>query len=194
VRASPQPVAQSAPLAIASAAPASSQSSWPFQTPIGGGFDTPADLPYQPFGMKQSVRAGTSAPPDRVQTWEAWAMAILPLVMVGVGILVVTQLADFYTVFMQGGLLFIFALITVVLAVRDKRALFAYGHTRTASPAWVLLTPLVYLIVRSVKARGSAGRESAPLIVWLVCTALVVGAAFAFPDWVGRFITTTGLY
>jgi hypothetical protein len=144
--------------------------------------------------MKQSVKAGVAAPPDRVQTLEAWVIAILPLVMAAVGILVVSQLGDFYTVFMQGGLIFIFALLTVVLAVRDRRALVAYGHSRTASPAFVLLTPLVYLVVRTIKVRGSAGRESAPLLVWLLSAAIIVALGFLFPEWLPRFAMTSGLF
>jgi len=194
------------PLALAASAampptPAlapSDQASWPFQTPPGGGFDLPADLPtdmpYKPFGMKQSIKAGVAAPPDRVQTGEVWAIAVLPLAMVAAGLALVSTIPEFYTSFMQVGLLFVFALITVILAVRDRRTLIAYGHTRTANPAWIVLTPLAYLLVRSSRARGSAGRESAPLLVWLIVVAIITGAAFAFPDWVAKLIHTSALF
>ena len=172
----------------------SDQASWPFQTPPGGGFDLPTDMPYKPFGMKQSIKAGVAAPPDRVQTGEVWAIAVLPLAIVAAGIALVSTIPEFYTSFMQIGLLFVFALITVILAVRDRRTLVAYGHTRTANPGWIVLTPLAYLLVRSSRARGSAGRESAPLLVWLIVVAIITGAAFAFPDWVEKLVHTSALF
>jgi len=186
-----------APARELTAAPAlapSDQASWPFQTPPGAGFDLPTDMPYKPFGMKQSIKAGVAAPPDRVQTGEVWAIALLPLAIVAAGLALVSTIPEFYTSFMQIGLLFVFALITVILAVRDRRTLLAYGHTRTANPGWIVLTPLVYLLVRSSRARGSAGRESAPLLVWLLVVAIITGAAFAFPDWVAKLIHTSALF
>jgi hypothetical protein len=179
----------------ATAEPATLGASWPFQPKqsVSTAFEPAGDVPYEPFGMIPKITAGTAAPPDRVQTWEVWAIALMPAVILGVAVAIVTQLAEFYTTFMQGGLAFIFVLITIALAVRDRRALVQFGHAKTAHPALILLTPLVYLLVRSVKAHGSAGRESAPLIVWLVLVAAISALAFAFPEWLTMIVSTSTL-
>jgi hypothetical protein len=61
--------------------------------------------------------------------------------------------------------------VTVLLSVRDRRALRARGFTRTASPWWNLLGPFVYLLVRAIAVRG---RATVPLTVY-VCLYVLPG-------------------
>ena len=151
------------------------------------------DMPYQPFGMIPKITSGVVGPPDRINTVAVWLIAIMPLLMVATGVVVVLQLGDFYTRFMQGGLVFIFALATIGLAIRDRRDLADSGHVKTASPAWVLLTPLAYLIARAVEVRRQAGRSGGALVVWLLIVAAIVAAAFLLPEWFTRLISAAAV-
>jgi hypothetical protein len=180
-----------------------SATGWPFQPTaavtgaaegLDSSLDTASGIPYHPFGMIPKISAGQAAPPDRSSTVSVWLIAVIPLVMVGVGLLAVTSFGEFYTRFMQGGLLFIFALATIALAVRDRRDLLNAGHASTASPAWILLTPLAYLVARSIVVYRSTRRGTAPLWVWLVLVAGITAAAFLLPDWLDRFVTVDSLF
>lgn len=151
------------------------------------------DMPYQPFGMIPKITSGVVGPPDRINTAAVWLIVIMPLLMVATGVVVVLQLGDFYTRFMQGGLLFIFALATIGLAIRDRRDLADSGHLKTASPAWVLLTPLGYLIARAVEVRRQAGRSGGALVVWLLIVAAIVAAAFLLPEWFTLLISAAAV-
>jgi hypothetical protein len=215
----PTPVAAELPAAGLPAvdllAHASASSSWPFapvtassplppavqRTPVQpiAQVDAPplsfdSNVPYQPFGMIPKVSAGATSRPERANTVSVWLIVILPLVMVGVAVLVVTQLGDYYTLFMQGALLFLFALLTIALGVRDRRELDQAGHPHPASPAWLLLTPLAYLVARTVAVRRTARGEGLPLLVWVLVVAGIAVAAFLVPgEWISAVVTTTGV-
>jgi hypothetical protein len=148
--------------------------SWPFP-PIG------SEVPYQPFEMIPKVSAGTAAPPDRVDTPSAWVLALLPALAAAAFLAIVGQLGDFYTRFTQGGVILVFLLLAIALAARDRRALAVAGHTATASPAWVLLTPLAYLIARAVRVRRGAGRAGFTALASAVLGAGLVAAALLVP-------------
>ena len=156
--------------------------------------DPARSVPYQPFGMIPKTTSGAVVAPDKSETVAAWLIAVMPLIMVGVAVLIVTQLGDYYTRFMQGGLVFIFALVTIALAVRDNRELRAAGHLAPASPAWVLLTPLVYLSVRSSRVRKETGHGSAPLWVWLIVVAAVVAGCLLLPEWLDKIVAVTSIF
>jgi hypothetical protein len=153
-----------------------------------------ANQAYQPFGMVSRTKAGTATKPTLVNTMSVWIIAVMPLLMAGVAIGVVSYLEEFYTLFMQGGLLVIFAVATIALAIRDQRELSTAGHVRTASPAWLLLTPLAYLISRTVEVKRQSGYAGGALLVWLLSVSAVVTAAFLFPDWITRIAVATGHY
>ncbi|MCW4386193.1 hypothetical protein OH146_10465 [Salinibacterium sp. SYSU T00001] len=76
-------------------------------------------------------------------------------------------------------------ILTIVFAFNDRSALRQLGHGRAASPWWLLLSPLVYLIIRTVHAHGETGRGAAPLVVYicLQVAPVVLGviAAIALP-------------
>jgi len=85
-----------------------------------------------------------------------------------------------YTTFIQVILAVTALLTSLALAIGDRRSLARAGHDYPASPAWVLLTPLAYLIARYVSATRETGRNTiAPLVVFFVALA-VVGAALIF--------------
>ncbi|MET1042783.1 MAG: hypothetical protein ABWX59_01525, partial [Microbacteriaceae bacterium] len=54
------------------------------------------------------------------------------------------------------------------LGFRDRAALRTLGHERTAAPWWTLLSPLVYLAIRTYHVQKATGRGSWPLTVWVI--------------------------
>lgn len=60
------------------------------------------------------------------------------------------------------------AVILIVATVRDASRLRVLGFDRPPSPAWILLTPLAYLVVRAVRVHERIGRGAAPLVFFLV--------------------------
>jgi len=162
---------------------APSRVSNPQKTSVAGIEEKPA---YQPFGMVSRTTAGTVARPERVDTFAVWIIVFFPALLVATGAIVATQLTEVYTLFMEGGILFIFALLTLVFAVRDQRQLIDSGHLKTASPAWMLLTPLAYLIARTVEVKRQSGRMSGALWAWLAVIAAITIAAVLLPEWVER--------
>jgi branched-subunit amino acid transport protein len=77
-------------------------------------------------------------------------------------------------------------LLMILAAARDGARLRRLGFLKTASPLWILLVPpLVYLIVRTVRVHAESRHGIAPLIFYLVSyvafVALSVFAAVAFP-------------
>lgn len=61
-----------------------------------------------------------------------------------------------------------FFLFTLIMGFQDRARLRLLGHDQTASPWWIVLHPLVYLIVRSIRVRQCTGRRgSGPLTTYL---------------------------
>jgi hypothetical protein len=58
--------------------------------------------------------------------------------------------------------------LLVVFALLDNLRLKKMGYSRTAGWGWVFLTPLVYLIIRTVRVFGETRRGIAPLIFHVV--------------------------
>jgi hypothetical protein len=68
--------------------------------------------------------------------------------------------------------------ILILLGVADQRQLRARGFDRAPSPAWIVLSPLAYLIARVVRV----GRRSVgPLLTYAIPLALAIVAAIAIP-------------
>lgn len=126
---------------------------------------------YQPFGMTPTIRTGTMEAPTSVNTPAAWAITVLPALTLALAVVLIRFAPEFYTPFTQGALAFVAAIAGIALAVGDRRQLVQRSHQRTASPAWILLTPLAYLVARAVNTKSQAGRGWAPAIVFVVLTA-----------------------
>ncbi len=121
----------------------------------------------------------------KTHTRSVWLIAVMPIMQLALAlsILAVLPQTDNFRV--------LFAVIvlpwvwSITLAVRDRNELTAAGHDSTAHWAWMILSPLAYLIGRSVHTRRFAHRGSAPLWVWLgatggqIATALVLATSVA---------------
>ena len=158
-----------APIALAPVAPTATG---PSQASLLNG---PA---YQPFGMSPKITTGTIEAPTSVNTLAVWLITVQPAVALGAAVLLIRFAPDFYTPFTLGALAFVFAIAGVALAFTDRRQLTLRSHQSTASPAWILLTPLGYLIARAVNTTRQAGRGVAPAVAFVLLTATAAALVY----------------
>jgi hypothetical protein len=62
-----------------------------------------------------------------------------------------------------------FWVFTFIMGFQDRARLRLLGHDTTASPWWIVLSPLVYLIVRSVRVRQCTGRRGSGPLTTYIC-------------------------
>lgn len=114
--------------------------------------------------------------PTHWSTPGVWAMAFTPwmtaIVAVAIGVLAAVG-ARWYVMLAA---LLLLPLLWIAFAVRDRRRLTEFGYDKRASWAWVLLSPLAYLIARGVRVHRASGRGWAPLWVLLANIVIVAGA------------------
>jgi hypothetical protein len=116
--------------------------------------------------------------PARWGTFSVWLLVLSPLLLpfgIAAALLAAGLSGSSLVALAAAGVI---PLIAIAWAYRDRLRLISWGYHHSAHWAWVLLTPLAYLIVRFVRTRREAGIGAAPLIVHLVCI-LLLGAAIA---------------
>jgi len=67
-----------------------------------------------------------------------------------------------------GALIILGGVLLIVFAVLDNRKLNSLGYLQRAGWGWIFLTPLVYLIIRTVRIFGQTRRGIAPLIFHII--------------------------
>jgi hypothetical protein len=123
----------------------------------------------------------------RRSTVSGWLIAVMPLIA---GILVIGAVkgAENYPRYvpagiewwmLAGGVIVILYLLTIGLAIADRRKLDWSGLARPAHWAWAVLTAPVYLLVRTIAVKRGTGRGSVLLWIWLLLAAVLVGGWFA---------------
>ena len=120
--------------------------------------------------------------PTRVHTVAGWLIALLPLLLAAVEKASAILLVDVSPLIVRVAGAGSLVVLSGILAVVDRHMLRAGGHSDTASPWWVLLTPFAYLIARSVRVRQETSvRSTGPALIWLVsllpAIAMIVGVA-----------------
>ena len=143
------------------------------------------DAPYVPFqnswdaggqaGGYANGYPGQYAGPTVWNTAWGWILALSPVYFFGLFVASVLLIINRTSTASPlnsspgavalGGLIILGAILLIVFAVLDYLRLKALGYTRTASWGWVFLTPLVYLIIRTVRVYGETRRGIAPVIV-----------------------------
>jgi hypothetical protein len=127
----------------------------------------------QPFAQQPFAQA-TLATPGKANTVSSWFIALSPVFYAVAYILTLSNAAaqpgvSYSYGAIAGSIAFVAA---IIFAAVDRHALKKRGYPAPASVWWVLLTPLAYLIVRTVKLRREVGRGSGPLWVWIAAWAL----------------------
>jgi hypothetical protein len=143
---------------------------------------------YQPFGMTPVINRGPVGPPRVVYTASVWLVALMPLIGGGVALSLALWATEFYSRFTQIGLGAAIVILTFVFAISDSKQLRDASHRYTATPAWLLLSPVAYLIARAVRTIKAADRGIAPVLVFLVSSVLLAVAIMLVPEWVPQLL------
>ncbi|MFN4002629.1 MAG: hypothetical protein ACK4HH_10935, partial [Microcella sp.] len=168
------------PLATATPLPASASTPWTSSTSFAqptSAVDL-ASVDYEPmtrtWGSKRP--AGQARAVTGVTTGGAWMLALSPLLHLGLaalGWLLTDGGASTNTPFVAGGLGLASLLWVVLGTLTDYRRLGALGHEFRPSPAWVLLGPFFYLLVRAIHVFRTTRSGTAPTWVYVVTAVLV---------------------
>jgi hypothetical protein len=140
---------------------------------------------------RPGMRAYASAPVGPSgSTWTGGLafMLLAPLLTAGSYVgwtqLVTTGVVPMSSILYVGLGAFVIGLLALAAAQFDRNALANRGYFDLASPFWVLLSPLVYLIVRATRLHGQGRGGPGAILLWLVTTAasaaLLVVAAMTF--------------
>lgn len=141
----------------------------------------------QPFSFDSVEVAPEAAPertliPKRTYSFASWLMSMLVPLALAV-LIVLMQVPDLSVSAELGwGIGAAALVIGVLLAFLDSAALARWGHARTASPLWALLTPMVYLSLRSVATRRETGHGRAVILAWVLGLVLAALLGWAFPE------------
>jgi Protein of unknown function (DUF2510) len=211
----PAPTPQPAPIPVVAAPVATPVIQAPVftsgygQTQAIAPVQLPEERPYVPFqnswnGSTNQYGAGASGDFVRpaqwntagiwfVATWTFWVGLIIVVVSFIIGLIFGAQHVSVANAGTSYGYLgetigyVVGWILLVVAAARDGAALTRMGYPRSTSVLWILLLPpLVYLIIRTVRVKSESGRGLAPLIFYIVSSvvvgAITVGAFLAFPS------------
>jgi hypothetical protein len=118
---------------------------WIVALPLLGGIALTGLMIANPVALQIVLGVGTG-----FTTFESLLSTALWLVGVSFGVGVVVML------------------LSLLIGFRDRAKLQELGHQCTASPWWMLLATLIYLIIRTVHTKQATGRGSAPLVVWIL--------------------------
>jgi hypothetical protein len=133
-------------------------------------------VPMTQAPVLQTPVAQTVAPPGNWNTVSSWFVALSPTFFAAAYILEFLRVAGQPNLSLVFGAIavssFVPFVVAVIFATVDRHALKKRGYPLPASVWWMLLTPLAYLIVRTVKLRREVGRGSGPLWVWIAAWAI----------------------
>jgi hypothetical protein len=126
---------------------------------------------YIPMAVNTPVQFRQPEGTRASRTAAVWMIAVMPVVQLAAVLALILVLEDFGR-FMQVAVAFVFFLWTAVLASHDRRRLLTLGHREAATPWWILLTPLAYLIARTQCVGKQGGQGSAPMWVYILLSTI----------------------
>lgn len=137
------------------------------------------------MGVKPTVQFN----PTRAYTGSVWAIATMP-VWTTLNVLgLILGLGDLYSTFLVILTSVLIFIITIAFAIHDHKVMLNSLHPTAASPWWMLLSPLFYLISRGVHVSRTVGQGWAPLVVFLICSLMPAAVVLAFGTLYGFFLT-----
>jgi hypothetical protein len=141
--------------------------------------DSAPDLQPVAYPTRRGTLTPVSLP---VSTGPIWAMALLPVIMLVLGLLfLLSGGAGKLSPIFAGVVLVGPYLLAIGLAIADRTALQKLGYEHTASWSWAILGAPVYLIVRLASVVRETGRGFGPLLTWVAMALLTIVAVIAVP-------------
>jgi hypothetical protein len=141
--------------------------------------DSAPDLQPVAYPTRRGTLTPVSLP---VSTGPIWAMALLPVIMLVLGLLfLLSGGAGKLSPIFAGVILVGPYLLAIGLAIADRTALQKLGYEHTASWSWAILGAPAYLIVRLASVVRETGRGFGPLLTWVAMALLTVVAIIAIP-------------
>lgn len=138
-----------------------------------------------PVSASDPGRRGThqtlGTTPTNLQTIEAWAIALLPMLQLLLSLLVVAAFSTGPSVVFMAAIWLGPLPIIVLLALLDARTLRRRGFDKPFSGWWALLSSPVYLVGRAVRLSRISGAGFGPVGVGLLLTGLVGASVLAVP-------------
>lgn len=119
--------------------------------------------------------------PTNLQTIEAWAIALMPMLQLLLSLLVVAAFTTGPSVVFMAAIWLGPLPIIVLLALLDARTLRRRGFDNPFSGWWALLSSPVYLVGRAVRLSRVSGAGFGPVGVGLLLTGLVGASVLAVP-------------
>lgn len=156
--------------------------------------------PYRPMNRRHDsqgfvsmgVKPTMKFTPTRAYTGSVWAIATMPVWTTLLVLGLVIGLGDLYTTFLIAATGVIVFAVVLGFAIHDRKVLLNSLHPTAASPGWMVLTPLVYLISRGVHVSRAVGHGWAPLIVLLICSFMPAAVVLAFDSIYGVIMSFIG--
>jgi hypothetical protein len=137
---------------------------------------------YEPFGRQSWAGSNKRLRADVQYTTASWFVALVPALTVATVSAMALLVPLLATWFVYAVIVGVWLVAGFVLAVLDSKTLRLDNHIHTASPVWALLTPVPYLIARSVRVTGETGKQAHwPLVVLIVTSAAASAALVLAP-------------
>lgn len=168
-----------------------STGSTPVSAASTNGFPAPQSAASNAWAREPESDATSDDPmrftATRKATVSSWFIAVMPL-FAGILSVSAVKAQENYPRYVPEGLewwmlvgaaIAILYLVTLILAIADRRKLDWAGYYRPAHWLWALLGAPVYLAVRTLSVKRETGRNSLVLWVWLLLTGVLIGAWFA---------------
>jgi hypothetical protein len=139
---------------------------------------SPASAGYVPFQSAPREVPGTTR--GIAYTRAVWWIAFHPLWAIVPQVVIVALVGIGTPLIVGMGLAILNLVIFVVmiaLAFNDRAVLVAGGNGSAGSPWWMLLSPLAYLIARTIEVKRWDSSGWGPLVWWIVSSILSPGLA-----------------
>lgn len=149
------------------------------------GYESNPQAQYVPQGYSRSEyerpQRRIADASQQIYTPTVWIIAMIPLAQIVAILLCVSSGAESLSSVVPIVIGILPYVAAIVLAFFDRAALLRSGHHEPAHWAWAFLSPVVYLIARSVATNREFGKGMAPTLVWASLTLLQAISVIAVP-------------
>ena len=137
---------------------------------------------YEPMSRGRAEAIVFRDIPSRWGTASIWLIALSPILQtVAVVLIVLATWASGFNLGVLIAALLVPPLLMIAWSYRDRARLDSFGYDEPAHWAWMLLSPLAYLIARTIAVRKVARVGSAPLWTYAGINLGLVAVSFVIP-------------